>query len=55
MTEISSELENSQSEVKEVMQALEELAVSYDTKDKEIERSVSSRNQLQEEVVKLQV
>lgn len=44
-----------QAEVREVMQALEELAVSYDVKDKEIERSVSAKLLLEDEVNKLQV
>ena len=55
MSDISLELDNSQAEVKEVMQALEELAVSYDTKDKEIERSNSAKHFLEEEIDKLQV
>ena len=37
------------------MQALEELAVSYDVKDREIERSISDKHILEEEVNKLQV
>ncbi len=37
------------------MQALEELAVSYDVKDREIERSMSDKQELEEEVNKLQV
>jgi len=44
-----------QAEVREVMQALEELAVSYDVKDREIERSISDKHVLEEEVNKLQV
>ena len=45
----------SQAEVQEVMHALEELAVSYDVKDKEIERSMNIKQRLEEKVNKLQV
>ena len=38
-----------------MLQALEELAVSYDCKDKEIQQSLSAKLVLQEEVDKLQV
>lgn len=55
MVEITMELDHSQSEVREVMQALEELAVSYDTKDREIEKSISAKHILQEEMDRLQV
>ena len=46
---------NSQEEVHEVMQALEELAVSYDSKDREIEASHSEKQLLTEELEQLQV
>lgn len=38
-----------------MLQALEELAVSYDCKDKEIQQSLTAKLVLQEEVDKLQV
>ena len=55
MTQVSIDLATSQGDLKEVLQALEELAVSYDCKDKEIQKSISAKMLLQEEVDKLQV
>lgn len=55
MMQISVDLATSQADLKEVLQALEELAVSYDSKDKEIQNSISAKLMLQEEVEKLQV
>lgn len=46
---------HAQDEVHEVMQALEELAVSYDSKDREIESIVSEKALLMEEMEELQV
>ena len=46
---------SSQNEVREVMQALEELAVSYDSKDREIEAAHTEQQLLQEEVGELKV
>ncbi len=55
MAQVSVDLATSQGDLKEVLQALEELAVSYDCKDKEIQQSLSAKLVLQEEVDKLQV
>ena len=55
ITVIEQELLNSQDEVHEVMQALEELAVSYDSKDREIEAAQSEKKLFVEELEKLQV
>ena len=55
ITVIEQELLNSQEEVHEVMQALEELAVSYDSKDREIEAAQSEKKLFIEEMDKLQV
>lgn len=55
MAQVSVDLATSQADLKEVLQALEELALSYDSKDKEIEKSASAKMMLQEEVEKLQV
>ena len=52
---IEQEMVNSQEEVHEVMQALEELAVSYDSKDREIEASHNEKHLLTEELEQLQV
>ena len=52
---IEQELLNSQDEVHEVMQALEELAVSYDSKDREIEAAQNEKKLFLEELDKLQV
>ena len=55
ITVIEQELLNSQDEVHEVMQALEELAVSYDCKDREIEAAQNEKKLFVEELEKLQV
>ncbi len=55
MSQVSTDLTTSQADLKEVLQALEELALSYDSKDKEIEQSISAKVMLQGEVEKLQV
>ena len=52
---IEQELVSSQEEVHEVMQALEELAVSYDSKDREIESVHTERRLLAEENEEIQV
>lgn len=55
MSRVSLDLETSRTELSEVMQALEELAVSYDRRDKEMEKSLSSNQLLEEQLGKLQV
>ena len=55
ITIIEQELLNSQDEVHEVMQALEELAVSYDSKDREIEAAQNEKKVFTEEMERLQV
>ena len=55
ITVIEQELVSSQEEVHEVMQALEELAVSYDSKDREIESVHTERRLLTEENEEIQV
>ncbi len=55
ITIFEQELVNSQDEVHEVMHALEQLAVSYDTKDREIESIVTEKQLLLEEMGSLQV
>ena len=55
MSQVSVDLTTSQADLKEVLQALEELALSYDSKDKEIQKSISAKLMLQEEVERLQV
>ena len=52
---IEHELLSSQEEVQEVMQALEELAVSYDTKDREIGAVFSEKHMLTQENERVQV
>ena len=52
---IEQELVNSQDEVQEVMMALEELAVSYDSKDREIEAAYNVKQIYQDEMEKMQV
>ena len=51
---IEQELVNSQDEVHEVMQALEELAVSYDTKDRDIGSVQEEKQALLDELDQLQ-
>ena len=55
MSQVSVDLTTSQADLKEVLQALEDLALSYDSKDKEIQKSFSAKVMLQEEVERLQV
>ncbi len=55
ITVIEQELVNSQEEVHEVMQALEELAVSYDTKDRDVESTMGEKQLLMDEIEQLQV
>ncbi len=55
ITIFEQELVNSQDEVHEVMHALEQLAVSYDTKDREIESIATEKQLLLEEMGSLQV
>lgn len=52
---IEQEMVNSQDEVQEVMMALEELAVSYDSKDREIEAARNEKQIYLTEMEKIQV
>ena len=52
---VEKELSQSQNEIFEVMRALEELAVSYDNKDIEINLLISEKESLKSELETLQV
>lgn len=55
MSRITQENESSKEEVKEVLQALEELAVNYDTKSQEVETKNKENETLNEELSAKQV
>lgn len=48
-------LNESQAELNQVLLSLEELALSYDSKDKEVQKTISAKLMLQEEVERLKV
>jgi predicted nucleic acid-binding Zn-ribbon protein len=55
MSQVSVDLTESRAELNQVLLSLEELALSYDSKDKEVQKTLSAKLLLQEEVERLQV
>ena len=52
MTRIQAENDSAKDEVKEVLQALEELAMNYDQKSTEVEQKTADNDRLTEEIQK---